>query len=47
MFNLREVDVLATECMEGPRKIIEEVHTKLRRTTINKASGSAKLLLSS
>ena len=36
MFKFQLVEVLATECMEGPRNIIETVHTKLTRATTNK-----------
>ena len=38
MFNLEQVEFLATECMEGPRRIIGEVHTKFRKATNNKAA---------
>ena len=37
MFNFEQVEVLATEAMEGPRRVIEAVYTKLRSTSINKA----------
>ena len=33
-FNFEQVEVLATECMEGPRRIIEAVYTELRTATI-------------
>ena len=37
IFNFEQVEVLATGCMEDPRKIIKAVHTKLRKTSNNKA----------
>ena len=36
MFSFEKFEVLATECMEGSRKIVEAAHTKLSRATINK-----------
>ena len=38
MLNLGHFEVLATESMEGRRKFIEAVHSKLRRGTFNSAA---------
>ena len=38
IFNFEQVEVSVSECMEGPVRFIEAVHTKLRRATINNAA---------
>ena len=38
MSNFGQVEVLDTEYLEGPKKIVEAVHTNFRRGTINIAA---------